>query len=94
MRRLLKKALRERPWNYEKSLGSTCDLTIIENVTSASEARERIMNWFKSPRQVQRFLSIHVSAHQSSSLNFGHYSAAHAEVFAAWTEIVAVRLVA
>jgi hypothetical protein len=29
MRKLLKKALRERPWNYEMSLGST--------------ARERIM---------------------------------------------------
>jgi hypothetical protein len=83
MRKLLKKALRERPRNYEMSLGSTWDRTIAGKVTSASEARERIMKRFTSPRQVQRFLSIHVSAHQSSSLNFGHYSAARAEVFAA-----------
>jgi hypothetical protein len=45
------------------------------------------MKRFKSPRQVERFLSNHVSAHQSSSLHFGHYRAAGAE-------IVAVRLVA
>jgi hypothetical protein len=37
------KALRERPWNYEMSLGSTWDRTIAGKVTSASEARERIM---------------------------------------------------
>jgi hypothetical protein len=54
---------------------------------NASEARERIMKRFKSPRQVERFLSNHASAHQSSSLHFGHYRAA-------WAEIVAVRLVA
>jgi hypothetical protein len=45
---------------------------------------------FKSRRQVQRFLSIHVSGHQSFSLplaNFGHYSAA-------WADVVAGRLVA
>jgi hypothetical protein len=43
MRKLLKKALRERLWNYEMSLGSTWDRTIAGKVTSASEARERIM---------------------------------------------------
>jgi len=87
MRQLLKKPLRERPWNYEMSLGSTWDGTIAGKVTSASEARARIIKRFKSLRQVQRFLTIHVSPHQSSTLNFGHYSAARAE-------IVAVRLVA
>jgi hypothetical protein len=42
MRQLLKKPLRERPWNYEMSLGSTWDGTIAGKVTSASEARARI----------------------------------------------------
>jgi hypothetical protein len=42
MHQLLKKPLRERPWNYEMSLGSTWDGTIAGKVTSASEARARI----------------------------------------------------
>ena len=71
MRQLLKKPLRERPWNYEMSLGSTWDGTIAGKVTSASEARARIIKRFKSLRQVQRILT-----------NLLHYSAARAEIAA------------
>jgi hypothetical protein len=57
VRQLPKKPLRERPWNYEMSLGSTWDETIAGKVTSASEARARIIKRFKSLRQVQRILT-------------------------------------
>jgi hypothetical protein len=61
----------QKAWNYELSLGSTWDRTIAGKVTCASPARKRIMKRFKSPRQVQRFLSIHVSGHQSFSFSRG-----------------------
>lgn len=61
-------ALRERRWNYELSYGAS-DRTIAGKVASANEAKERIMKRFTSPRQVQTFLSIHVSSRQFLSLS-------------------------
>jgi putative transposase len=61
------------------------------------------MKRFKSPRQVQKFLSIHDLIHDQvanlfhfprNKLSTNEYRAARAQAFSTWKEITAVRLAA
>ena len=61
--------------------------------------RERITKRFKSPRQVQRFLSTHDQVanlfhFRRNRLSANHYRAARALAFSAWAEIATVSLAA
>jgi putative transposase len=70
-----------------------------ENAHLPTRRRERIVKRFKSPRQVQKFLSIHDQVANlfhfpRNKLSAIDYRAARAQAFSAWTEIVAARLAA
>jgi putative transposase len=71
----------------------------VENSHLPTRRRERIMKRFKSPRQVQKFLSILEQvanlvhfAHNKLSAN--NYRAARAQAFSAWFDIAAARFAA
>jgi putative transposase len=70
-----------------------------ENSHLPTRRRERIMKRFKSPRQVQRFLSIHDQVANlfhfpRNKLSANKYRAARAKSFSTWTEIATVPLAA
>ena len=70
-----------------------------ENSHLPTRRRERIMKRFKSPRQVQKFLSIHDQVANlfhfpRNKLSTNEYRAARAQAFSTWKEITAVRLAA
>src|SRR5215217_9604350 len=70
-----------------------------ENSHQPTRRRERIMKRFKSPRQVQRFLSIHDQIANLFSRRPSHdtatrFHAARHEAFAIWTEITGVAMAA
>jgi putative transposase len=70
-----------------------------ENSHLPTRRRERIMKRFKSPRQVQRFLSIHDQVANlfhfpRNKLSANEYRAARAQAFSTWKEITAARLAA
>ena len=70
-----------------------------ENSHQPTRRRERIMKRFKSPRQVQRFLSTHDQVanvfsrrpNQNTAAKF--HSACH-EAFAIWAEVTSVAMAA
>jgi putative transposase len=67
-----------------------------ENSHLPTRRRERIMKRFKSPRQVQKFLSIHDQVANlfhfpRNKLSAIDYRAARAQAFSIWTEIAAAR---
>jgi len=68
-----------------------------ENSHQPTRRRERQMMRFKSPRQVQRFLSIHDPINNLVHLRRDHrpaseYRAAGARAFAAWAEVAGAPL--
>jgi putative transposase len=70
-----------------------------ENSHQPTRRRERQMKRFKSPRQAQRFLSIHEPIHNLFHLRRDHltaseYRAARVQAFAAWAEVAGVPLAA
>jgi putative transposase len=70
-----------------------------ENSHQPTRRRERQMKRFKSPRQVQRFLSIHDPIANLFHLHRNHcsaadYRAARALAFATWAEVAGARLAA
>jgi putative transposase len=70
-----------------------------ENSHQPTRRRERIMKRFKSPRQVQRFLSIHDQVanlfhHSRHTLSAANYRVVRTAAFSAWTEISTVSLAA
>ena len=70
-----------------------------ENSHLPTRRRERIMKRFKSPRQVQRFLSIHDQVANlfhfpRNRLSANAHRTARAAAFAAWSEITTARLAA
>jgi putative transposase len=70
-----------------------------ENSHLPTRRRERIMKRFKSPRQVQKFLSIHDQVANlfhfpRNKLSAIDYRAARAQAFSAWTEIAATQIAA
>ena len=70
-----------------------------ENSHLPTRRRERIMKRFKSPRQVQRFLSIHdqvanLFQFPRNRLSANAHRTARAAAFAAWSEITTARLAA
>ena len=70
-----------------------------ENSHLPTRRRERIMKRFKSPRQVQKFLSIHDQVANlfhlpRNRLSAIDYRAARARAFASWSEITIARLAA
>jgi putative transposase len=70
-----------------------------ENSHLPTRRRERIMKRFKSPRQVQKFLSIHDQVANlfhfpRNKLSANEYRAARAQAFSTWKEITAARLAA
>lgn len=70
-----------------------------ENSHQPTRRRERQMKRFKSPRQVQRFLSIHDPINNLVHLRRNHltaseYRAAQARAFAAWAEVAGAPLAA
>jgi len=70
-----------------------------ENSHQPTRRRERQMKRFKSPRQVQRFLSIHDPINNLLHLRRDHrtaseYRAARAQAFAAWAELAGAPLAA
>ncbi len=70
-----------------------------ENSHQPTRRRERQMKRFKSPCQVQRFLSIHDSIANLFHLRRGHqpiadYRAARAQAFETWAEVAGARLAA
>jgi putative transposase len=65
-----------------------------ENSHLPTRRRERIMKRFKSPRQVQKFLSIHDQVANlfhfpRNRLSANEYRAARAQAFSAWSDIAA-----
>ncbi len=63
-----------------------------ENSHQPTRRRERQMKRFKSPRQVQRFLSVHDQVNNLFHLRRDHvsasdYRAARARAFGAWADI-------
>ena len=70
-----------------------------ENSHQPTRRRERQMKRFKSPRQVQRFLSIHDPIANLFHLHRDHrpaaeYRAARAQAFATWAEVAGARMAA
>ncbi|MBP2310626.1 IS6 family transposase [Azospirillum melinis] len=70
-----------------------------ENSHQPTRRRERQMKRFKSPRQVQRFLSIHDPINNLVHLRRDHltaseFRAARAQAFAAWAEVAGAPLAA
>jgi putative transposase len=70
-----------------------------ENSHQPTRRRERQMKRFKSPRQVQRFLSIHDPINNLVHLRRDHrpaseYRVARAQAFAAWAEVAGAPLAA
>jgi putative transposase len=70
-----------------------------ENSHQPTRRRERIMKRFASPRQAQRFLSIHdqianlFSRHPKQD-TAAEFHAARTQAFATWTEITSVAMAA
>ncbi len=59
--------------------------------------RERIMKWFKSPRQVQRFLSTHdqivnVFSRRPNQDTAAKFLIARSQAFTTWTEFIGVKM--
>jgi putative transposase len=70
-----------------------------ENSHLPTRRRERVMKKFKSPRHVQKFLSIHdqianLFHFPRNTLSAIDYRAARAKAFAAWDEIAAAPIAA
>ena len=70
-----------------------------ENSHQPTRRRERIMKRFKSPRQVQRFLSIHdqvanLFSRRPNQDTAAKCHAARHEAFAIWTEVTGVVMAA
>ena len=70
-----------------------------ENSHQLTRRRERIMKQFKSPRQVQKFLSIHDQVANlfhfpRNRLSAVDHRAARARAFETWNEITNTRLAA
>ncbi|EWY36279.1 transposase [Skermanella stibiiresistens SB22] len=70
-----------------------------ENSHQPTRRRERQMKRFKSPRQVQRFLSIHDPINNlfhfpRNQLTAADYRAARTQAFEKWAEIAGARLAA
>src|SRR5947209_16992161 len=70
-----------------------------ENSHQPTRRRERIMKRFKSPRQVQRFLSTHdqianVFSRRPNQDTATKFHAARHEAFAIWTEVTGVAMAA
>lgn len=70
-----------------------------ENSHQPTRRRERIMKRFKSPRQVQRFLSTHdqvanVFSRRPNQDTAAKFHAARHEAFAIWTEVTGVAMAA
>jgi putative transposase len=70
-----------------------------ENSHQPTRRRERIMKRFKSPRQVQRFLSIHdqianVFSRRPNQDTAARFRIARNQAFAAWAEVTGVVMAA
>ena len=70
-----------------------------ENSHQPTRRRERIMKRFKSPRQVQRFLSIHdqvanVFSRRPNQDTAAKFHSARHEAFAIWAEVTSVAMAA
>ena len=70
-----------------------------ENSHQPTRRRERIMKQFKSPRQVQRFLSTHdqvanVFSRRSNQDTATKFRAARSQAFTAWAEVTGVAMAA
>ncbi len=70
-----------------------------ENSHQPTRRRERIMKRFKSPRQVQRFLSIHDQVANAFPRRRGHDTAAslrsdRTQAFATWADVTGVAMAA
>jgi putative transposase len=70
-----------------------------ENSHQPTRRRERIMKRFKSPRQVQRFLSIHdqianLFSRRPNQDTATKFHAARHEAFAIWAEVTDVAMAA
>jgi len=70
-----------------------------ENSHQPTRRRERIMKRFKSPRQVQRFLSPHdqvanVFSRRSNQDTATKFRAARSQAFTAWAEVTGVAMAA
>ena len=70
-----------------------------ENSHQPTRRRERIMKRFKSPRQVQRFLSIHdqianVFARRPTQNIAAKFHSARIQAFTAWSEVTGVAMAA
>ena len=70
-----------------------------ENSHQPTRRRERIMKRFKSPRQVQRFLSIHDQVANLFSRRPSHdtairFHAARSQAFATWAAVTGVAMAA
>ena len=70
-----------------------------ENSHQPTRRRERQMKRFKSPRQVQRFLSVHdqlanLFPLRRNHATAAHYRAARAQAFHAWAEVAGARMAA
>ena len=70
-----------------------------ENSHQPTRRRERQMKRFKSPRQVQRFLSVHdqlanLFPFRRNHATAAHYRAARAQAFDAWAKVAGARMAA
>ena len=70
-----------------------------ENSHQPTRRRERIMKRFKSPRQVQRFLSIHdqianIFTRRPSQDTAAKFHSARSQAFTAWAEVTGVAMAA
>jgi putative transposase len=70
-----------------------------ENSHHPTRRRERIMKWFKSPRQVQRFLSIYdqianVFSRHSNQDTAPKFRIARNQAFTTWAEVTDVAMAA
>ena len=70
-----------------------------ENSHQPTRRRERIMKRFKSPRQVQRFLSIHdqianVFSRRTNQDTAAKFHSARSQAFTAWDEVTGVTMAA
>jgi putative transposase len=70
-----------------------------ENSYQPTRRRERIMKRFKSPRQAQRFLSIHdqianVFSRRRAQDTVAKYHSARIQAFTAWSEVTGVAMAA
>ena len=70
-----------------------------ENSHQSTRQRERIMKSYKSPRQVQRFLSIHdqianVFSRRPNQDTAAKFQSARTHAFTAWAEVTGVAVAA